>query len=327
MTRPGFSIYLCPDRYLIRAQAEKALAKHTPPDADWERHAYWGDDALPASFWENLTVQGLFSTPKTLVVHNAQNIPADTWKRISSALGSPLGDVWPFLCLQVDFERGQPKVPAHIAKLQCMAFAEKKGWIWSSPGLDARGRSLFVQAEAKRLGLTLRPGALEALCARLPFDAATICREMEKIALAAPPDGTVAPGLAAIVEYEPEPDIFSLIRTLQQGDASSVWRQALASGQGGDSATFAFLATLTREARQLWQLLAGESVRMPPQVIAAKTALARSLGFAGVARLWHLALEADKGVKTGERGVDQAMEGLIAGLSLLFRAPLQHGRR
>ncbi len=327
MQRPGFCVYLCPDRRLIRAQVEKTLADHAAESSAWERHAYWGDDPLPPAFWENLTVQGLFNTPKSLIIHNAQNILAETWKRISSALSAPLGDVWPFFCLQVDFERGQPKIPAHIAKLQCLVFAEKKGWIWSSPGLDARSRGLFVQNEARRLNLTLRPGALEAVCARLPFDAAVISQEMKKIALAAPKDGAVTPELAKILEYEPEPDIFSLIRTLQQGNAAAVWRQTLACASGSDNMTFAFLSTLIREARLMWQLLAGESVRLPPQVVAAKTALARSLGFAGIARLWHLALEADKGIKTNERGADQAMEILIAELSLLFRTAPSTGRR
>ncbi len=321
MQHPGFSFCFCPDSRLIRTQVEKSLADNAPASSDgWERHAYWGDDPLPAAFWENLTLQGLFSTPKALIVHNAQNIPADAWKRISAALACPLGDVWPFFCLQTEFERGQPKIPAHIARLQCLAFAEKRGWVWSSAGLDARSRAAFVQTEAKRLSLILAPGALEAVCARLPFDASAIAAEMEKIALAAPADGTVQASLAEILEYEPEPDIFSLIRLLQQGQTASVWRQTLASGRGTESMVFAFLAALAREARQLWQLLTGESVRLPPQIIPAKTALARSLGFAGTARLWQLALEADKGIKSGERSVDQAMENLIAGLSLLFRA-------
>ena len=42
------------------------------------------------------------------------------------------------------------------------------------------------------------------------------------------------------------------------------------------------------------------------------------LGFAGVARLWEIALAAEKGIKTGERSPEQAFEMLTADLFRLF---------
>ncbi|SBW00149.1 conserved hypothetical protein [uncultured delta proteobacterium] len=332
MARPGFTICVCPDRYLVRAHIEETLQTVAPesggllggPSAtSWERHAFWGDDPLPPAFWEHLTLQGLFATPKAVIVHNAQNIPADAWKKISAALSSPNAETWPFFCLYVAFERGKPKIPAHIASLACMRFAEQKGWIWSSQGLDERSKTLFVQAEAKKRSLAFAPGALEAVVPRLPLDATAIGTEMDKLALAAT-EGRITADLAAILDHETEPDVFSLIRNLQQRRGSlAVWEQALASERGSDSMAFAFLAMLTREARQLWQISLGEPVRLPPQILSAKTAIARSLGPAGIAKLWHLALEADKGVKTGERTPDQALDNLLASLSLLFSPPGQ----
>lgn len=336
MARPGFIICVCPDRYLVRAYIEDTLGKSVPEGTggllgtasgnvsptSWERHAFWGDEPLPPAFWEHLTLQGLFSTPKALVVHNAQAIPADSWKKISAALATPHAETWPFFCLYVAFERGKPKIPAHIANLACIRFAEKQGWLWSSAGLDERGKTLFVQEEAKKRNLTFVRGALEAVVSRLPLDATAIGTEMDKLALASTEGGAVTPDMADILDHEIEPDVFSLIRNLQERRGSlAVWKQALASERGSDSMTFAFLAMLTREARQLWQILAGEPVRLPPQVLSAKTTLARSLGLAGIAKLWHLALEAEKGVKTGERSPDQALDNLLASLSLLFVPP------
>lgn len=326
MTRPGFTICVCPDRYLARAHIERSLAE-TPPDGgglsgkpvSWERHAFWGDEPLPAAFWEHLTLQGLFHTPKAVIVHNAHAIPADAWKNISAAIGTPNGETWPFFCLHTPFERGKPKIPAHIANLACMRFAEKSGWMWVSPGLDERNKSRFVAEEAKKLGLSFAPGALEAIAARLPTDATAIGSEVAKLALAAPPNGVLGADLADILEHEAEPDVFSLIRNLQRrGGALAVWEQSLAAERGSDSMTFAFLSMLAREARLLWQMYHGEPVRLPPQVLREKTALARSLGPAGIARLWHLALEADKGVKTGERTPDQALDSLLASLFRLL---------
>jgi DNA polymerase III, delta subunit len=335
MERPGFTICVCPDRYLVRTHIEDALAKTAPQGgglfggpapAAWERHAFWGDEPLSSAFWEHLTLQGLFGTPKAVIVHNAQNILADTWKKISSVLRSPNAETWPFFCLYVAFERGKPKIPAHIANLACMDFAAKQGWLWSHEGLDERGKRLFVQEEAKKRSLGFAPGALETVVSRLPLDAIAIGTEMDKLALAAT-DGMITPALADILEHEVEPDVFSLISNLQNSRASlAVWKQALASERGSDSLTFSFLAMLTREARQLWQICVGEPVRLPPHVLSAKTALAHSLGLAGVAKLWHLVLEADKGVKTGERSPDQALDNLLASLSLLFLPQGRGGR-
>lgn len=316
--RPGFTLCVCPDSRLTRQHVENELAAHLPVSGTpWERHAFWGDEPLPPAFWEHLTLQGLFSTPKALVVHNAQNIPADAWKRLSSALAKDPGDTWPFFSFQVAFEKGKPKVPAHIARLPFWTFAEKKGWIWSSPGLTPANLAEAARREAARLGARFAPGALEAVCARLPLDAGAVGMEMEKLALAAK-EGVIDATLAELLDHEPEPDIFSLLRAVQAGgNAIAVWKQTLAR-RGTDSVIFAFLAVLIREARQLWQILAGEDVRMPPSAIGAKTALARSLGKPGVAVLWNLALEAEKSIKSGERDVDQAMEGLMAGLFELF---------
>ncbi len=329
MTRPGFTICLCPDGRLMRDQVDALIVAYPPVPAEaglgpvteqsWERHAFWGDDPLPPAFWEALTLGGLFSTPKALIVHNAQNLPLETWKRLSAALAQARDHAWPLFCLRVDFERGKPKLAAHVAKLPCFAFAEKKGWLWSSPGLDARGQAAFVRAEAKRLALSLPPATLETLCRRLPLDAASIGTEMAKLALAAGPDGALPPSALDLVEHEPDLDIFALLRVLQSGqNPAAAWRQILVSQQGSDSLTFSFLAMLSREARQLWQLLAQEPVRLPPQVLAAKENLARTLGHRGIARIWRLALEADKGVKSGERNPDQALERLIADLFVLF---------
>ena len=336
MARPGFTICVCPDRYLIRAHIEEMLAQNAPQSGGgllggasstvWERHAFWGDEPLPPAFWEHLTLQGLFSTPKAVIVHNAQNIQADFWKKISSALRSPNTETWPIFCLSVAFDRGSPKIPAHIANLACMDFAAKQGWLWTHLGLDERGKMRFIQDEAKKRNLTFAPGALEAAISRLPLDATAIGTEMDKLALAAT-DNRITPELADILEHEAEPDVFSLIRNLQDRRGSlAVWEQTLVAGRSSDSFIFSFLGMLIREARQLWQISMGEPVRLPPQVLSAKTSLARSLGLAGIAKLWHLALEADKGIKTRERLPDQALDTLLASLSLLFLPPNGTGR-
>ena len=322
MARPGFSICLCPDSRLMRNQVERLLASSPPASAaQWEREVYWGDEPLPPAFWETLTLQGLFSTPTALIVNNAQNVPAENWKRLSAALAGARSETWPFFCMPVEFDKNGPKVPAHISKLACFSFAEKQQWIWTSPGLSARNKLQFMQEEAKRLGVTFAPGLADLLQRILPADATAISLELEKLALAAGSDGVIPLETADLVDHEPEQDIFSLMRNLQQGgNVLAAWQQVMASSRSADALTFSFLAVLAREARQLWQLLAGDPVYLPASVLAAKKSLAQSLGYPGIARIWHLALEADKGVKSGERSTDQALEGVAAGLLALFQS-------
>ena len=150
-TRPGFSFCICPDGKLLRQQVEELLGAH--PDAGRERHVFWGDDELPPKFWEILTLQGLFSTSRVLVMRNAHALTADVWKRLSAALSRPNPQTWPLFCLEVAWEKGQPKIPAHIAKLPCFTFADAKGWIWRSPGLEPRSLRRHIQIRSKALGL------------------------------------------------------------------------------------------------------------------------------------------------------------------------------
>ena len=321
-SRPGYYFCVCPDIRLMRDHVAEQLAAHAPDSGTrWARHVFWGDDPLPGQFWECLTLQGLFDAPKAIIVNNAQDIPAEVWKRLSAALSRPRGAIWPFFCLAVAFEkRGTPKVPAHISKLPCYSFAGKQKWLWSSPGLQAGTKPAFVRREAERLRLSFAPGAFEAISPHLALDAAAIVTEMEKLALAAGEDGVLQPEHARLLVSNAEYDIFKIISALQEGgNLAPLWQRISLQYRGDDSQIYNFLALLVREGRDLWQILAGEiPERLPQYVVPVKKRLAASLGFAGVARLWHLALEADKGIKSGERNNDQAMECLMAGLYALF---------
>ena len=171
-TRPGFSFCICPDGKLLRQQVEELLGAH--PDAGRERHVFWGDDELPPKFWEILTLQGLFSTSRVLVMRNAHALTADVWKRLSAALSRPNPQTWPLFCLEVAWEKGQPKIPAYIAKLPCFTFADAKGWIWRSPGLEPRSLRRHIQIRSKALGLDLEPGCVDILAETLLPDAAAV---------------------------------------------------------------------------------------------------------------------------------------------------------
>lgn len=362
MTRPAFSLCICPDSYLLRVRLDALLAAHPPvntngdgPDnrpntgadngpgnrfgngADgagrtggaWQRHVFWGDDGLTPAFWEHLTLQGLFAVPKALVIRNAHTLPADTLaKQLAPALqplvpkrGNALPStlIWPLICLEVGFEKGKPKVPAHIQKLSFWQDAEARGWIDATPPLAGKALGAFIRAEASRHGLTLRPAETALLEEALPSDAALVSSELAKLALMADSDGRLPGNAVSFVGQAQELGIFELMRLVQQNsNTPAVWRRILEDRLSGENMVFAFAAIVLREARVLWQCLAGTPPPLPPQIAMQKKMTAQALGFAGLARLWEIALAADKGIKSGERSPDQAFEMLAAELFVLF---------
>lgn len=318
MAQPGFYFCICPDGHLIREHINACLAALPHGGAGWERHTYWGDEELPPRFWEQLTLQGLFGTSRVVVVRNAQNIPAVVWKRLSAALGTPNPQCLPVLCLEVAWEKNQPKIPAHIAKLRCLAFADKQKWVWRSPGLDERSLKNHVRTRAAASGLTFGPGALEALCAGVPPDAGAVENELRKLSLAAG-SGPITREMASSAGYVPEFNIFAFIRMVQAGNVPGAWEEVRRGQKDGDGLLFPFLGLLLREARLLWQIHAGENVRLHPSEASVKQQLASRLGHRGLTRLFDLILRAEWHVKSGERQPDQALEALIADLMRLFR--------
>ena len=113
-------------------------------------------------------------------------------------------------------------------------------------------------------------------------------------------------------------NVFAFLRQLQAGQAASVWKSILEEQSKGEEPLFYLLAMLQREARQLWQILAGEQVRMGPSDQQAKQQTASRLGAAGLAKLWDAMHTAELSVKSGRRSPSQALDALMGDLTLLF---------
>jgi len=319
MNRAGFSFCICPDGRLIREHVAEALAEHASAGGAWQRQVYWGDEELPPAFWEHMTLPGLFATRHALVIRQADALPAAVWKRISSALASPKEHCWPFFCLEMAWEKGQPKVPAHIAQLKCLAHADSQGWIWRHAGLDDRSLRAFVHKESAERKLRFEQGALELLCAGLIPDASAVAVELDKLELAAV-GGLVSVELAAQAAHVPTFDIFRFLRLLQSGRVQNAWTAVLRARRENEGLLFPLLGLLIREVRILWQLVQGESVRAHPAELDTKRKLAFRLGHEGLTRLFRLLFLADLSVKSGERQPEQALDALVADVSLLIAA-------
>ena len=327
--RPGFFFCICPDPELCRDKVRGLLRQFPPPTGTaWEEHVFWGEDGLGEDFWKALGSQNLFGACKAVILRSAQALPADDWRTLSRALASVPYSTWPLICLEVAFDNKGAKIPAHAAKLRGLSFARDKGWVWESSGLNAAGLKALVRDYCAEQGLTADKETMDALAALLPADAGAARQELEKVFLAAA-DGVVTRDILQVVAHEPEIDVFAFLRALQtqaggteagRDDFLKAWRAVLLDQVSKDSLLFPFLGALIREARTLWQILFKEKVFIPNFVLGEKQRLARTLGVRGVAALWDLALTAERGIKSGERKEEQALEALTAGLIALFQA-------
>ncbi|MDR1490931.1 MAG: DNA polymerase III subunit delta [Desulfovibrio sp.] len=330
MSRPAFTICICPDSRLLRQKLDTLLALHSPgQDGGWRRTVFWGDEGLGASFWQDLTLRTLFALPKALVLRKAESLPAEVFeKQLSPALLACLGQkgqatntlTWPIICLENEFDRERPKVPAHIQRLPFYRKAEELGLMDVSPPLSGKRISDYIKSEAARLGIKLENREIFVLGESLPPDASLISMEMEKLALSRDAGGKPAKEALAQAGDGQSPNNFEMLRLLQrQGKSLEVWKRILKDRVTGKNQVFAFLALLLREARILRQCLKGPEPTLRDADLRQKKHVAQKLGEARIASLWDIALRADKGIKSGERDVDQAMDLLAADLFNLFK--------
>lgn len=313
--RPGFSFLVCPDGHLLRGALAKTLEAWPPERGAWERHVFWGDEEPQSQFWELLSLEELFGAARAIVVRQAQLWPAAIWKKLSRALARPAPRTWPVFCLEVEWEKRRPKIPAHIARLRCFAFADERGWVWRGEGLGERDLPRHVRERAQALGLAFEPDALEQFCASVPADGLAIENELLKLRFMAAYK-PVTTAMTATAGWSPECNVFACIRQMQKGDLAGVWRE-LARSEDSDRLLFSLLALLAREWRLLWQLLAGENVRLYPADAAFKRALAQRLGMAGVARGFAALADAEWQVKSGRASPAQALESVAVEMTML----------
>jgi len=319
VNRPGFSFLICPDSELIRDHIERLLSA-TPHS--WRREVFWGDEEITDSFWSALTVNGLFAEHKAVVVRRAEALPADFWPKLDPALRGFNDLVWPFFCMEKPVDkRAGPKLLKAVTSRPFYKVAEKRKWIWTSPGLTREGMAPMLRDWAAGRGLTFAQGAREAWAAALPLDQAHADRELAKLELSLDGRTEIRRQDLELLSHHDGMDMFTFLRAFsERGSAVEVWRRIFDQQLAGDDMIFAFLGLLISDARQMWQLAYGDpgAVRLPPFVRTKKEALARKLGPAGLSRIWDLAMDAEMGIKTGAKKSDQAMEFLAAELFTLF---------
>ncbi len=315
MSIPGFYFCVCPDPELSAGHVRSRLLPLAP---DAEVRCFWADEGLSPAFWNALTLGSFMSSPKILAVRAAQLLPAADWKRLSAALATPHADVLPVFFLESPWEKGKPRLPVHIARLKCYAFASERKWLWMSPGLDRKTLRSFIQKEMQARGLRCDGAVLDYLAEIILPDASAVKSMLDQVAMASE-NGTVSrEAVRHLASCTPEAVIFDVVRLIEQGSAAGAWRMLSSEGDGGEAMLFPLLGLLSRDARLLWQLRAGDKVYIPSFLEKEKKRLAVQLDFQGIAGLFELVRHAETVVKSGERQPLSALEELVINVSCLI---------
>jgi DNA polymerase-3 subunit delta len=319
MQRAGFSFLACPDPEIVRERVERQLADSGQP---FSREVFWGDEELGAPFWSALTVGSLFAGRRAVILRRAEAAPPEFWPKLSPALKGFNDAVWPFFCFEGPLDKkGGPKLPKTLTEQPYFKVAEKRKWVFVSPGLTRRDMGPRLADWAGRRGLVLEPGVAEALAAALPASLAHADNELAKLELSLGDRTSLEMADLALLSHHEGMDGFAFLNALSEGrDPAKVWQEIFDKELAGEEMIFPFIGLLLYEARMMWRLAVGEAddVRLPPQVRRQKEAMARRLGSAGLTRLFEAAFAAEAGIKTGARKPDQAMEFLTAELFRLF---------
>lgn len=320
-SRPGFSFFVCPDSTLLLQHLDKMLRDFPPTSGQWKRVLFWGDEPPASKFWESLKQQGLFTENRAVVVRKAQEWNAQIWKNLDEALAKGSSDIWPILCLECEFEKGRFKIPAIIQKSRSYSFAEKKAWVWNNPPLAGPSLRKYAELEARKRNLKFNREGIEAFCALVRPDAASVCNELDKFSLIYG-DKEIPSDLHGMAGASPEANAFECIKNLYMGNTNKVWRE-LAQGQAS-SLLFFLIALLARDFHVFWQIQIGENPRLHPADASFKQGLARRLGLSGISQAFSLLAEAEFQVKSGRLSPEQALDQLLIELSLLFSAKSLH---
>lgn len=320
--RPGFMICICPDAELVREEIFSRLARHPAPDNHglWSLSVYWGDDPIPKGFWTDLTTPSLMGGCRAVILRRAHAQEASFWEALSPVLAVHRDTIFPFFCLEGPWKSKGPALPKSLESAKYWQLAEKRGWVWRSPGLQPRDVRRKIQAWAGEREIAIQGGVLDRLAAALPLDQSALKRELEKFELFVGSAGLLDEKALGLLTDRHDLDIFAFLRILRNPKArDQAWEHVLSKADD-PSFTLQFCGLLLWEARSMWQILAGESgaVRLPPAVKRDKEHAARALGFQGLARIWPLVLKTERGIKSGSVHPDQALECLVANLMRLF---------
>ncbi len=294
---------ICPDSGLGKQKAKALLSQFAPSQGAWQIKTFWGDETPQDSFFESFDAGGLLGTSTCLLVHSAERWNAKIWDKIEKMLPRLSPYCWPIFCLEGEWTKGSPKLPAHLGKRACLKLAEKNGWVWRDAGLSQNTVHDYVTKRARELGYSLPPDLLRDLAQTTPLDALSIDSELTKLALYYAEKDRL--DVREWQRSEREQDIFTFLRNIQSGNLPKVL-SALKTESEPERAFFTLSVLLDRNIRAMWKNTSGFG----------STA---SLPRAKVAQAMSLLVDVEWKLKQGSiPSVAKALDTLVIEMTRLF---------
>ena len=328
MAKYGFYFCACPDSALLKISVKEISSEVFPKDSEFRISIYRGDEEIPDEFWKAIAMQSFDESNRVIVLRHAESVPIALMRRLSDLLGRVNPQVMTIVCLESQWEKKSGKLPVFtlpkiLSELKCVQFARKKKWWREIPPLNQRTIQDFIRQRADSLKINVPQDTLRVLADAMPLDAAAVLSEMAKLALLAASrakDGeipTLIPEDANLIKEAVEFDIFELINNLQNGKVVSVWTDL--KKDAPDAILFPLISNLRTAARDAWQILSKDtSSSLNVYALKYRQALDNKLRLQGIIKLFDALHIADLSVKTGNASTSQALDRLIADLTLLF---------
>ncbi len=319
-----FSFILSEDSSLLLQRvdevAQEFYALHSA-SAKAARHVYWGNDGLSSDFWQKLTIQSLLPQADFFLIRNAEKLDSDTWKKLTETLGTLRDDAFVLIALENAWEKGKPKLSALISGQKCYTFAEKKNWLIKIAALNDNTKKAYIKKALQKRALNTSSEIFEKLAHILAPNASSIENTLDQLLLACQSDASneiQEKYLEILAPASTELLLFDYLNHIESNNVFTLWEKLLLDGKA-DDVLFGFIALMSREARQLWQVLSSDKASIPPFLLHKKTAMAKKLGKAKILQIFLLCREAEWALKSGRKNETQAMEELLVALTLLYR--------
>lgn len=316
----GFYFCHCPDMQMAKEFIEGSyLSSYGDAWKNAVRRSFWLDDI--GKYFELLDTIDFESKNRIFYLRASHELPLDTWKKLSSALGKPRPDTFSVFFVSNPLENGKLKLPQTVQKQKCFEFAQKKGWFFESPGVTDYNFAKIIKQEAQaKYGLDLNNETVNVLKDILSPDYNSINNILAQLSLFAAQGEITPQTVGQLANFTPELVLFDLIRKIEQADSKEVWKLLRKEGrQIEDGYLFAFIALMMREMRILWKIKAGEQVYLNDRQMQQKTAAAKRLGFTYISKIISLLCFAEYSVKSGKKGTQETFEELIKDILKIYK--------
>lgn len=232
------------ERFLIdRALQAVKAAVLTPATRDFNYDPYFGKEAGPAKILACAKTLPMMAKRRLVLVRDADEFSADELLAFSKYIESPAPETCLlFLAEKVDL------------RLRFFTLFKKHGLLVKLDPLSDRQLPGFVEAEAKRLSLALKPGVAARLAEEIGSDLGQLADALERLCCYVPAGKPVqVSDVEQVVVTTRQHSVFELIDAVGQSDRSLAL-SLLSDVFSQREPALKLLALLSRHVTKLWQV-------------------------------------------------------------------------